>query len=623
MAKEKLPAWTGELKSAMIDMAETLLQQVRPWQGPAAVYRPEQFGLRREKATQAIQAAIDAAAEHGGTVRLEQGDYTSGTLALRSGVRLMVCAGARLLGSTDLNDYPEMHAKRLTVQDTSMGMHQSLIFAEGCENIGICGAGIIDGQGSPEHFPGAETAQGTPGRPFLIRVIDCRGVHISGITLKNAACWMQNYLNCDRLLIEGITVRNHANYNNDGMDIDGCRDVVIRDCRVSSGDDALCFKGASQRETARVLVQRCDFYSACNAVKVGTDTQGDFRQVMICDCRIGGLIEDPSGLKHPCADSGISLEMLDGGTLEDFWITNLHISRAWSPFFFRLENRGRVKPGDPIPGPGTLRRVLISDITGSGNGPRGSYLLGIPEAPIRDIVFEHIALSQYSWTGAVPDAAAYPDLRGVYPDAHMIDGIGPVPAYGFWARHARNLTLREYAVTPEGPDSRPAVLLEDTARELDILGENRFERHTKTRLGSRAIIVRDGRILLSHEKNSDLWLLPGGGLEEGETPEDCCIREAQEETGYIIRPVRRFLILNEYYEEYRYISHYFVCEILGQGPMRLTEQERLRGAHPEWLPLEEAIALFSRHADYADTNEEKRGIYLREYMALQAYHAAF
>ena len=141
---------------------------------------------------------------------------------------------------------------------------------------------------------------------------------MSGLTLKNAACWMQNYLNCDELLLEGLTVCNHANFNNDGMDIDGCRDVLIRRCRVASGDDALCFKGASQRPLDRVLVEDCDFYSACNAVKVGTDTQGDFRQVMICDCRIGGLIEDPSGLKHPCADSGISLEMVDGGTLEDF-----------------------------------------------------------------------------------------------------------------------------------------------------------------------------------------------------------------------------------------------------------------------------------------------------------------
>ena len=168
------------------------------------------------------------------------------------------------------------------------------------------------------------------------------------------------------------------------MDIDGCRDVLISRCRVASGDDALCFKGASQRPLDRVLVEDCDFYSACNAVKVGTDTQEDFRNVLIRRCRIGSLSEDPSGLKHPCSDSGVSLEIVDGGTLENFWLTDLHITRAWSPFFFRLENRGRVKPGDPVPEIGNLRRVLISHVRGEANGPRGSYLLGIPEKRIED-----------------------------------------------------------------------------------------------------------------------------------------------------------------------------------------------------------------------------------------------
>ena len=396
---------------------------------------------------------------------------------MRSGVCLEVRAGSRLLGSTDLRDYPEHHAVRLTVQDTSMGMHQSLLFAEGCENICLRGGGVIDGRGSPAHFPGEETAQGTPGRPFLIRMIDCRNVHIADLTMKDAACWMQNYLNCENLLLEGLTVRNHANYNNDGMDIDGCRNVVIRNCRVSSGDDALCFKGAGQRELSRVLVEDCDFYSACNAVKVGTDTQGDFRQVYIRRCRIGGLAEDPSGLKHACADSGISLEMVDGGTLEDFLIEDIHMIRAWSPFFLRLENRGRVnwspfflrlenrgrvKPGDPAPGPGTLRRVLFSDIRGRETGPRGSYLLGIPEKPIEDIAFRRVLLRQEASRRPLRKDKDFDEMRGVYPDAHMIDPVGDAPAYALWARHVRGLSLDGYEVIPEGKERRPAYIFTDT-----------------------------------------------------------------------------------------------------------------------------------------------------------------
>ena len=185
--------------------------------GPETVFTPEAFGyVPGQTATAPIQRAVDAASEHGGVVLLAQGDYVSGTVVMRSGICLESRAGARLLGSTDLRDYPEHRARRLTVQDTSMGMHQSLIFAEGCSHICLRGGGIIDGRGNPGSFPGEETAQGTPGRPFLLRMIDCRHVHIACLTMKNASCWMQNYLNCENLLLEGLTVRNHANYNNDG-----------------------------------------------------------------------------------------------------------------------------------------------------------------------------------------------------------------------------------------------------------------------------------------------------------------------------------------------------------------------------------------------------------------------
>lgn len=156
-------------------------------------------------------------------------------------------------------------------------------------------------------------------------------------------------------------------------------------------------------------------------------------------------------------------------------------------------------------------------------------------------------------------------------------------------------------------------------KEIEILGANRFETFTKTRTGCRAVILREGKILLSHETGTSWWLVPGGGLEPGETPEECCIREVEEETGLLVKPLRQFLTLYEYYEEYRYISHYFICEITGRGQMRLTENEAARGLEPAWLPLSEAIELFSKHQSYADTNEEKRGSYQREYTALTEF----
>ncbi len=156
-------------------------------------------------------------------------------------------------------------------------------------------------------------------------------------------------------------------------------------------------------------------------------------------------------------------------------------------------------------------------------------------------------------------------------------------------------------------------------KELEILGANRFDAFTRTREGSRAIIVQDGMILLSHETVSGWYLVPGGGLESGETPAECCVREVEEETGVIVQPLHQFLTLYEYYEEYRYISYYFICEAAGHGQVHLTEAEARRGLEPQWLSLREAVDIFSSHQACAAESEEKRGSYLREYTALQEY----
>lgn len=164
---------------------------------------------------------------------------------------------------------------------------------------------------------------------------------------------------------------------------------------------------------------------------------------------------------------------------------------------------------------------------------------------------------------------------------------------------------------------------DNTPKELRILGANRFETYTRTRHASRSVIVRDDEILLSYAARRDLWMIPGGGRDKGETAEECCTREAMEETGFQVKPVCHFLLIHEYYEECLYLTDYYVCEILGEAPRHLTEAEVRVGLRTEWVPLKEALRIFSRHADYADQDEQKRGLYLREYRALQVYQEFF
>ena len=154
---------------------------------------------------------------------------------------------------------------------------------------------------------------------------------------------------------------------------------------------------------------------------------------------------------------------------------------------------------------------------------------------------------------------------------------------------------------------------------INIYGDNYSKITRYNREASRAIIVKDGKIMLSHETRIEQWMIPGGGIEENETPIECCIREVAEETGLIVRTEKCFLVMNEYYEDWKYISYFYECTVTGNIDRSPTAREIEVGAMPEWIDFDEAKDIFSHHQDYAETDEERRGIYLREYNALLAF----
>ncbi len=155
-------------------------------------------------------------------------------------------------------------------------------------------------------------------------------------------------------------------------------------------------------------------------------------------------------------------------------------------------------------------------------------------------------------------------------------------------------------------------------KSLEIVGNNPSREYDRIRRACRGIILDNGRILLSHGAAWDLWMIPGGGLEPGEDELDCCTREVAEETGYRIRPTECALETVEYIESKRlkHINHYYFAEVIGQGEKRLTEIEQKVAMEPEWLPIEEAISVFSGYDAYAGTNEMRYSLYLREYRVL-------
>ena len=112
-------------------------------------------------------------------------------------------------------------------------------------------------------------------------------------------------------------------------------------------------------------------------------------------------------------------------------------------------------------------------------------------------------------------------------------------------------------------------------------------------------------------------MIPGGGLEEGESDKGCVVREVSEETGCLVEASDCVLEVDEYYENEKYISKYFLCKVAGKVSVSLTQSETEMGMEPRWISIEEALDIFSRHRDYARKDELRRGLYLREYFALK------
>lgn len=153
---------------------------------------------------------------------------------------------------------------------------------------------------------------------------------------------------------------------------------------------------------------------------------------------------------------------------------------------------------------------------------------------------------------------------------------------------------------------------------IRIYGANRFVEHKKFREACRGIVVQNNKILMTYAAKADIWMIPGGGREDGESLGQCCIRELIEETGLIVTPQCVAVTIDEFYGEWLYRSHYYVCEITGKTQCKLTSEESAAGLETRWLPLEEAISIFAEHENLR-YSEMKRGAYLREYRALIAF----
>jgi polygalacturonase len=398
--------------------------------------------------TEAVQAAIDTCARAGGgTVYFPPGRYLSGTLFLKSHITIHLEGGALLLGSPRLEDYPPTLPALRSYADNYT--RRSLIYAENLEQVGFEGHGIIDGQGAA--FKGPYLV-----RPFLLRIIACREVSLRGLTLRNSPMWVQHYLACEGVCLDGIRIESTCNGNNDGIDIDGCERVRVANCDIRSGDDAIVLKSTMERPCKNVVVSNCVLSSLCNAFKLGTESNGGFEDIVMNNCSI-----------YDTRLAGIALEMVDGGALERVSISNLTMRNAKGAIFIRLGNRARpYKAGLAPIGMGRLRQLRISDVQATGADAIGCSITGLPGHPVEDVALENVSITLAGGAKAARDLMSTPEEAGSYPEYKM---FGALPAYGFYCRHARGLRFSRVQVKAAQPDARPGLVCQDVSG-LELFG---------------------------------------------------------------------------------------------------------------------------------------------------------
>jgi polygalacturonase len=418
--------------------------------------------------TAAIQQAIDACTRQGGgRVIIPAGRFLSGTVVLKDNVTLHLQQEAVLLGSIDLAHYKNLDP---FTEGLGIDVGWALLVAVDARNIGLEGPGRIDGQGAAlkaRHILTDNRPEGQRWglRPFLLRVVRCTGVTVKDVTLNYAGAWTSHYFQSRQLHIENVKIVSHGVAHNDGIGIDGCQDVRIKDCDIVSGDDALVFKTTSSKMACKnIEVSGLRLKSNQAGIKMGTESMAPFEDIKITDCHI-----------YDTKNGGIKLLTVDGAHLRNVEIANITMDQVRTPMLFRLGSRLSVfrKGQDTRQPTGTFENVVIRNVKAIAAAdaqlmpPTGILITGVPGHYITGLTLENTEIDLAGGGTAEHARQQVPEAIDQYPE---VKTFGPrVPAYGVWARHVKGLKLKNITIHLAGNEVRPALVCED-GRDLEVRG---------------------------------------------------------------------------------------------------------------------------------------------------------
>jgi polygalacturonase len=400
------------------------------------------FGAQGDGATletAAIQRAIDAAAENGGTVLIPRGrTFLTATLQLRGGMDFHL-AGTLLI-STNQNDYNG----------------DGVLMASNAPNLKITGGGKILGQ-SLSFMTGYEATNEwwlfKPWRPKMFVLTGCTNLVVRDLTFADAPFWGLHMLGCEKVLVENVTVNNRLDVpNDDGIDPDHCRNVEIKNCHVTCGDDAIVIKSTRQTndfgDCANIRVHDCVIRTQDAGLKIGTETTGDIHDILFERCKI---ISSSRGLCIQLRDEG----GISNVVFRDIkFVSRFHSDPWWG--------RGEAISFTAIPRTaetklGSLQNVLVEDV--SGRAENSIRVNGTAQRRIENVRFKNVSVQFARWT----------KYAGNVYDNRPTKVLAPVETHapdGFNLRFADRVTLENCSVDCAAPFQNAIAAEETTALQI-------------------------------------------------------------------------------------------------------------------------------------------------------------
>ena len=269
------------------------------------------------KATEAFMAAMAACEKAGGgRVVVPEGKWLTGAVHFRNNCNLHLAEGATLEFTDDPADYlPVVHTSWEGVECLN---YSPLLYGYGVTNVAITGKGTIAPRMDfwktwfprpPEHMKATEmlyhwcstnavmsardltAIKGSNVRPHLIQFNRCGNVLLDGFRIRESPFWTIHLYHSENCAVRDLDVYAHG-HNNDGLDIEMTRNVLVENCRFDQGDDGIVLKaGRNQdawrlnRPTENVVIRNCEIVTSHSLLGIGSELSGGIRNVWMHHCK--------------------------------------------------------------------------------------------------------------------------------------------------------------------------------------------------------------------------------------------------------------------------------------------------------------------------------------------------